>query len=208
MKIKKSRLREIVHGIVSEAAKEGHIQKIYKRQFTDMISKAASGGNKNTPPFTKKASKPGKSGPVTEQVNLLAEEQIEYSGILKINLGPRVISEVGALQSFLPEEARRLKDEDMHMTLLHQSILQPFADQAENMDYPVPPAIVLDDEVFERTSPGKKSWAVRVINQDEMREYVKHIMELLDSQNTNPEPERIFHVSLANLTGNPRDSVK
>jgi hypothetical protein len=37
---------------------------------------------------------------------------------------------------------------------------------------------------------------------------VKHIMELLDSQNTNPEPERVFHVSLANLTGNPRDSVK
>ena len=65
MKIKKSRLREIVHGIVSEAAKEGHIQKIYQRQFTDMISKAACGGNKNTPPFTKKASKPGKSGPVT-----------------------------------------------------------------------------------------------------------------------------------------------
>ena len=69
MKIKKARLREIVHGVVLEAAKEGQIQKIYRRQFADMISKAASGKNKNTPPFTKKASKPGKSGPIDEQSN-------------------------------------------------------------------------------------------------------------------------------------------
>jgi len=33
-------------------------------------------------------------------------------------------------------------------------------------------------------------------------------MDLLGSQNNNPEPERIFHVSIANLTGNPRDSVR
>jgi len=74
MKIKKARLREIVHGVVLEAAKEGHIQKIYRRQFADMITKAASGKNKNTPPFTNKAPKPGKSAPIVEQNNLLLED--------------------------------------------------------------------------------------------------------------------------------------
>ncbi len=62
MKIKLERLKEIVHGVVTEAAKEGVIQKIYKLSFDKMIKKAASGGNKNTPPFTKKAAMAGKSG--------------------------------------------------------------------------------------------------------------------------------------------------
>jgi len=41
-----------------------------------------------------------------------------------------------------------------------------------------------------------------------MRAYVRSVMELLGSNNTNPEPERVFHVSVANLTGNPHDSVR
>ena len=78
----------------------------------------------------------------------------------------------------------------------------------KSADLPEPPEIILDDEVFVRTSPGKKSWAVRLQNQEEMKRYVEEVMRLLGSNNTNPEPERVFHVSLANLTGNPHDSVR
>jgi hypothetical protein len=63
VRIKKSKLREIVLGIVKEAAKEGAIQKVYKRSYSKMGRKLSLGGNKNTPPFTKKAAKPGKSAP-------------------------------------------------------------------------------------------------------------------------------------------------
>jgi len=63
MKIKKARLREIIRGVVLEAAKEGHIQKIYRLSFAEMEKKISSGGNKNTPPYTKKISKVGKSAP-------------------------------------------------------------------------------------------------------------------------------------------------
>ena len=63
MKIKKVRLKEIVLGVVKEAAKDGRIQKIYRRSFARMIAKVSTGGNKNTPPFTKKAAGHGKSGP-------------------------------------------------------------------------------------------------------------------------------------------------
>jgi hypothetical protein len=71
MKIKRARLREIIKGVVKEAAKEGHIQKIYRKSYADMIKVASTGGNKNTPPFTKKASKPGKSAPVQEGVKAI-----------------------------------------------------------------------------------------------------------------------------------------
>tara|TARA_A100001515_G_scaffold112847_1_gene94029 strand:+ start:223 stop:672 length:450 start_codon:yes stop_codon:yes gene_type:complete len=138
----------------------------------------------------------------------LLEGNTEYSGILKIKPDARILSELEAMQSMLPEEAVRISPEDFHVTLVHQSILKPFADEMKNIELPVAPPVVLDEEVFERTSPGKKSWAVRLVNQEEMREYVKNIMEMLGSQNTNPEPERVFHVSLANLTGNPHDSVR
>ena len=63
MKIKKSRLREIVHGVVLEAAKEGHIQKIYRLSYSRMGKKVSTGGNKNTPPFIQKTPKTGKSAP-------------------------------------------------------------------------------------------------------------------------------------------------
>tara|TARA_R110002110_G_scaffold144613_1_gene333882 strand:+ start:372 stop:572 length:201 start_codon:yes stop_codon:yes gene_type:complete len=63
MKIKKVRLREIVRGIVIEAAETGRLQKIYRLSFSNMIKKASTGGNKNTAPFTQKAPKVGKSAP-------------------------------------------------------------------------------------------------------------------------------------------------
>jgi len=63
VKIKKKRLREIVKGIVEEAAAEGKFQKYAKGTYASMIKIAASGGNKNTPPFIKKPSKSGKSAP-------------------------------------------------------------------------------------------------------------------------------------------------
>jgi hypothetical protein len=136
------------------------------------------------------------------------KEEVSYSGILKTSLTPRNISEVEALQAMLPEEAIRISPEDLHVTLLHQSILKPFKEKLKQLELPDAPAIILGDEVWERSSMGKKSWAVRLQNQDEMKDYVQHIMELFGSQNNNPEPERVFHVSLANLTGNPKDSVK
>lgn len=63
LKVKKKRLKEIVKKVVQEAAKDGVVQKIYRRSFKNMIDKASMGGNKNTAPFTQKAPRPGKSGP-------------------------------------------------------------------------------------------------------------------------------------------------
>ena len=138
----------------------------------------------------------------------LSESKPIYGGILKLEL-PRIVrSEAEAMQIMLPEEAQRIDRDSLHVTLIHQSILKPFRNKIKTIEFPVPPPVILEDEVWERQSPGKKTWAVRLKNLKEMRDYVAQVMELLGSNNTNPEPERVFHVSLANLTGNPRDSVR
>ena len=71
------------------------------------------------------------------------------------------------------------------------------------------PAIIAQAQEMQTTLPENGvPWAVRLTNQEEMREYVKNIMKMLGSPNTNPEPERVFHITLGNLTGNPHDSVR
>tara|TARA_R100000008_G_C3553807_1_gene152021 strand:- start:535 stop:735 length:201 start_codon:yes stop_codon:yes gene_type:complete len=63
MKIKIEELRSLVQQVVKEAAKEGVFQRYAKSTFNKMIRTVSTGGNKNTPPFIKKTSKAGKSGP-------------------------------------------------------------------------------------------------------------------------------------------------
>lgn len=66
MKIKIEDLRSLVRQVVQEAAKEGAFQKYAKSTYNKMIGKVSTGGNDNTPPFTKRASKAGKSAPPGE----------------------------------------------------------------------------------------------------------------------------------------------
>ncbi len=145
---------------------------------------------------------------IKEWKNFLVEQRVKYQGILLLKPDEKTISKIEPFQHMLPEEAKRLDKDKLHVTLIHQSILKPFRKLLKNVSLPEPPLIVLEDEVWERKSLGKKSWAIRLQNQEEMRDYVKQVMQTLGSENTNHEPERVFHISLANLTGNPHDSVR
>ena len=66
MKMKIEDLRNLVRQVVQEAAKEGAFQKYAKSTYNKMIGKVSTGGNNNTPPFTKRASKAGKAAPPGE----------------------------------------------------------------------------------------------------------------------------------------------
>lgn len=145
---------------------------------------------------------------LSEWRRYIIESQTEFNGILMLKPNINTLSYLESIQAMLPEEAVRISLEDLHVTLLHQSVLKPFQDKIRDLTMPEPPQIKIDNEVFERKSPGKKSWAVRLSNQDEIRQYVFNVLEMLGSNNLDPEPERRFHVSLANLTGNPKDSVR
>ena len=140
--------------------------------------------------------------------SFLTENEVKYSGILKIKPDPAIIAQAVEMQKTLPPEGVPLEEKDLHVTLIHQSILKPFREQIKNIELPLPPLIELEPRVFQRKSPGKESWAVRLVNQDEMRDYVAEVMNLIGGQNTNPEPERVFHMTIGNLTGDPFNSVR
>ena len=143
--------------------------------------------------------------------HFLLEASAKYSGILKITPGTKIIEQVKKLQNQIKDpSAVALSEADIHVTAVHQSFMKPFRKELKKMRLIDAPEPVLDiDQGIQIKEDGeKKSWAIALKNQEEMREYVKNIMEMLGSQNTNPEPERVFHISLANLTGNPHDSVR
>ena len=142
-----------------------------------------------------------------------AGNQVKFSGILKIMPSQDIIGQAQPLIASLPPEAVPLGDDRLHVTLIHQSILKPYRKMLKKMskagELPPAPAVVLEPQVEERVDEelGRKSWVAWVKNQDDMKNYVNQIMEIVGGQ-PNPEPNRVFHISLANLTGNPGDSVK
>lgn len=139
--------------------------------------------------------------------------EVVFDGILKIKLSDEQVSFIEQLE--LPPEAVRLKKKHLHITLIHQSFLKPFKAELKNRskDYWSifsPPRIDFADNVEVRVDEelGRKSWVLWLENQDEMCEYVKTIMGSLTGEGFDPEPERRYHVSIANLTGNRGDSVR
>ena len=140
-------------------------------------------------------------------------EAVKFSGILKLTPDPDIVSQAKAIIGTLPPEAVPLGDDRLHVTLIHQSILKPYRKQLKVMskagELPLPPVVNLSNSWVEREDEqlGRKSWVAYVENQDELKEYVNQVMELVGGP-SNPEPGRQFHISLANLTGNPGDSVR
>ena len=140
-------------------------------------------------------------------------EEIQFKGILKLTPPPEVIEDLHRLMKTLPEEAVPMEDKNLHVTLAHQSVLRPHRSHFKGLlqagQLPEPPDIRIQSGWSERADDelGRKSWVVVLENQDEMRFYINQIMEMVGGE-PDPEPNRVFHISLANLTGNPGDSVR
>ena len=145
----------------------------------------------------------------------LKEEQVKFSGILKLMPDEGIIQDLRNISASLPPEAVPLPEDKWHVTLAHQSVLRPYRKQLKAMDkageIPSGPQPALIHEIEERDGEGdelgRKSWVVWLENQDKMKDYVNQIMEMVGGP-LDPEPSRRFHISLANLTGCPGDSVK
>jgi hypothetical protein len=113
----------------------------------------------------------------------------------------------------MPGEAVPLSDKDLHVTLLGYETLEPYREALlairEAGGMPSGPEIKLISDIEERINDasGKRSWVVWLENQQDMKDYVNQVMEMVSGP-LDPEPNRRFHISIANLTGNPHDSVK
>ena len=136
-------------------------------------------------------------------------EEVKYGGILKLKPTPEIISQAKAAMANLPPEAVPLPDKALHITLIDQDILKPYRKQLKGMALPPEPEVILSPHYEEKVDEalGRKSWSVRVENQEVLRNYVNEVMAMVKGP-PNPEPNRVFHISLANLTGNAGDSVR
>jgi len=152
---------------------------------------------------------------------VLVEQEVKFSGILKLMPGPDIVSTVTSLLGQLPPDAVPLSEDRLHVTLAHQSVLKPYRKQLKQMSkdgtFPPPPPIILEDGWEVRPlngkpdAQGRKSWVVWVKNQDALKVYVQEVIRaaakpMAQGELPFPVPPRRFHISIANLTGNPGES--
>ena len=153
---------------------------------------------------------------------------LKLSGILSLTLDEEAIKEVHRLQGLLPPEAKPLADADLHVTLWKlnrdtKKILERYLKDDLLTAEGLFPTVMPQDKIYRaerkemtlerdgRVVPAKKSWFVLV---EPYKEFLRcrtivhgianlYNIELDEYESTN----RPYHISIANLTGRPFDSI-
>jgi hypothetical protein len=127
--------------------------------------------------------------------------QPEHTGILKVRPNPTQVTEIQnkVLEKF--PDLKPLPVDKLHVTMLHQQLAKPLKNA------PLPPLqteLTFDfNGVYLVEREGKKSVFVVVNEQEALKNYMNQIAQM----GVQIEPNRVYHVTLANLTGNVADSV-
>ena len=99
-------------------------------------------------------------------------------------------------------DAVAISDNDLHITLAAGAGWQKLRSRIKANDIDEPEfSIDIDPTVKVIERGGSKSWYVKLKNQQDWKEYV------MDSLQGTYDSGRVYHISLANLTGNKLDSV-
>ena len=99
-------------------------------------------------------------------------------------------------------DAVAISDNDLHITLAAGTGWQKLRSRIKANDIDEPEfSIDIDPAVKVIEKGGSKSWYVKLKNQQDWKEYV------MDSLQGTYDSGRVYHISLANLTGNKIDSV-
>jgi hypothetical protein len=128
---------------------------------------------------------------------------IEYDGILKIKPHANDLSSFENKSQLLTKENKLilLEPKDLHITVLHQNYAKKFKGQNFPIDLK---ELKFDNDLYLIEDGDKKSIFIKVIDDQQkiIRESVKKICNGDDL-----EPNRIYHISLANKSGKRPDSV-
>ena len=99
-------------------------------------------------------------------------------------------------------DAVAISDNDLHITLAAGAGWQKLRSRIKAKDIDEPEfSIDIDPTVKVIERGGSKSWYVKLKNQQDWKEYV------MDSLQGTYDSGRVYHISLANLTGKKEDSV-
>lgn len=165
-------------------------------------------------------------------VKELKMNHLQFSGITKVP-SPSVYIDPSIFikASLLADEngLARLPQEKLHVTLIHQSVLKSLLKAEKKaqkkgedsiIKYPTtqlrPVTIGTGSDVLivEDWNPrtGESRRTVRIVLDDNHQSYLGRWVEefclLNDLERDEQELQRVYHVSFANLTGNPMDSVR
>lgn len=131
---------------------------------------------------------------------------LKFEVALLLSLDTDTLQEVSHIN--IPEEPNGnqmypLPQEKLHITLTSIKSCKPHKDKL-NSNLPidlVAPKIILGDCKFAyRTETNKVSYVVSIANQSDLKQYVDEIWDSIGL--TNPEPDRFFHITLANNVEN------
>lgn len=98
-----------------------------------------------------------------------------------------------------------LPDDKLHITLTSIKNCKANKDVLKSnlpTDVVVPKIILGETTIAERPESNKKSFVVAIENQDELKAFVDEIYSKMGLEN--PEPERYFHITIANNVENKK----
>ena len=131
----------------------------------------------------------------------LLGEELKVESILKYKVNPIELRKLVQLQKKISDsDMIPLKMTDLHITLINTPQYKQMKTQLKSQDLPDPDFKVDFEDPQRIEGNGRVSYYAKVKQQREFKRYVKSIVGHV-------EDHRIYHVSLANLTGNLGDSV-
>jgi hypothetical protein len=135
-----------------------------------------------------------------------------FSGILKIMSGNPPTDLQDKFSGYFEENGLKKIDADrLHITLLHQDVLRPFAKAIKGKEILQYTGSITYGKVYSIKRSGdqenKHSVFVLINEQDAIKTYVKEVLKSLGLDENLMEEKRIYHVSLANKTGTTDQSV-
>ena len=130
---------------------------------------------------------------------------VKVESILKWKLEGPVLKKIKLVRSQIlskNEDAVALPDSDLHVTLASGPGWKEIRRQAKSDDFDEPEFKIDIEPTFKvMEQGGRKSWYVRMKDQRNWKEYV---MDLLQWTH---DARRVYHITIANLTGKTGDSI-
>ena len=131
-------------------------------------------------------------------------EQVEAESILKYYPSPREVKYIRSVRHKLIKKNPDMKpigDDKLHVTLAGGPGWKKISSEFKGVRFDNPDFQLEFEEPKKVESSGKISWYMKVKQQRQLKDYVTDLLQ------KDPDPKRVFHVSIANKTGKVGDSV-
>ena len=131
-------------------------------------------------------------------------EQIKVESILKYVLSSREIRPLKKMRDDVVKKNPDMKpidDNHLHVTLASGPGWKKLRSEYEGATFSNPDFRIEFESPKRAESGNSVSWYAKVKQQKQFKDYVTDLLQ------SDPDPKRVFHVSLANKTGKVGDSV-